>query len=83
MSYAVLVQMCGESLPEPSSMFDSTHTAELVALCRSFLPGQMAPFSDPFTCVFMDIAKALKMLQCVAISAAPQRSNLFLLYPVP
>lgn len=32
-----------------SGMFDSTRAAELVALCSSFLPGEMVPFSDSST----------------------------------
>lgn len=71
MSYAVLAQTCGESIPEPSSMFDSTQKAELVALCLPILPGEMTIF----TYVFMVIAKSLKMLLRVAINAVPQHNN--------
>lgn len=71
MSYAVLAQTCGESIPEPSSMFDSTQAAELVALCLPILPGEMAPF----TYVFLVIAKSLRVLQRVAINAAPRHNN--------
>lgn len=57
------------------SMFDSTQAAALVALCSSFLPGEMALCSYSLPYVFMVIAKSLKMLQCVAINAAPQHHH--------